>query len=296
MQQSPFHLEQTEHNIRNLAELIGGAESLLRTKTQQEGSSSLAVQQLQSSIIAAKEKYRQVLSMHAHIKKYVSAQEKRNSEKRAILSRGELEKLSANVVHGKVYENRNYQGLEKQGIMFFGREKLARTKEQWNKYGLEAVVPCQLDWKQLPPVLVGEVGETLNFGIFLKETKTGDYFPYSVRIFGVEENVVYWRWSKYQVFRLISERAQAALSYYMEQAIDSNSTTEKALDSLLEWLKSHEAGEDGWKLRFDMARSSFLPPCVRSFQSKVQSLARYPETCVSSKHRKLDSFIGTTSS
>lgn len=65
-------LEQTESNIVNLAELIRGAESLLRTRIQQEGSASPAVQQLQQSIATAKEKYTQTLDIHAKIKKYVT--------------------------------------------------------------------------------------------------------------------------------------------------------------------------------------------------------------------------------
>ncbi|GJD10704.1 hypothetical protein Gasu2_48810 [Galdieria sulphuraria] len=161
----PFNLEQAEHNIRNLAELIRGAESLLRTKIQQEGSTSLAVQQLQTSIVAAKEKYRQVLTMHSNIKKYVSTQEKRNSEKRSTLSKGELEKLSANVLSRKEYENRNYQGFEKYPTAFSSREKFALTKEQWNQYGLRAVVPCELDWKQFPPMLMGKLTSMWFIGV-----------------------------------------------------------------------------------------------------------------------------------
>lgn len=208
-----------------------------------------------------------------------------------MLTKGELERWSAIIAKAKVYEKSNYRGFEKHGHSI--KDELSRTKEQWNNYCLQAPVTCQVDWKQVPYVLFGKIGQVLQFGIFLKETKTEACVPYSVRIFGVDEKVVYWSWSKYQIFRLLSERAQAALSYYIEQALYSHKPIETALNSLLGWIKSHESFQR--ELRFDMERNTFLPPCVRSFREPLQSPPRYPIRCVSSKHRKLNSFIGTNS-
>lgn len=208
------------------------------------------------------------------------------------MSKEELEKWSGNIARASVGENSNYRGTK----VVYHREKFARTREQWNSYALEAVAPCRADWTQFPPALIGNVGRLMHFGIFLKETTTtGHFYPYAVRVFGAQEDVQYWSWSKYYIFRLLSERAQAALGYYLERIVYTEDTVEKGLDALLFWLLAHERLEE-WQLSWDMTGNSFVPACIRSFKNPLQVPARHPRTCLSPKHRKMNSFIGIHSS
>jgi len=63
-------VEQVESNMRNLQNLVLGAENLLRTKSIQEGASPMALEQLRASLEAAKEKMMEAANIRGIIKRH----------------------------------------------------------------------------------------------------------------------------------------------------------------------------------------------------------------------------------
>lgn len=93
-----------------------------------------------------------------------------------------------------------------------------------------------------------------------------DIEPEWISVFGIEESAsVRWSASKYAVFAVLTERANAAVRYFWAR----ERSGADAFVALARWLALHrtvfsDACEDR-RLAFDASRGIFLPPCVRSF-------------------------------
>lgn len=100
--------------------------------------------------------------------------------------------------------------------------------------------------------------------------KSGYVVPEHVSCFRTDEftpryATSQWSCSKHAVFNVMTERAQAAIRYFMAR----EHTGEDAFMELVLWLINHNnlfSDEcDGRRLAFDASRGIFLPPCVHPF-------------------------------
>lgn len=91
--------------------------------------------------------------------------------------------------------------------------------------------------------------------------------PEHVGVFGVEDTyATRWVSSRFAVFKAISERANAAMQYFMNR----QKTGEDALFAPGKWLSWHKtlftAKHQGRRLAFDASRGTLFPPCVYLFE------------------------------
>lgn len=97
--------------------------------------------------------------------------------------------------------------------------------------------------------------------------------PEHISCFGIDEtNASRWSCSKYAVFNVLTERANAAIRYFMAR----EETGEAAFMALAEWLAKHntlfvDRSEDGRFSAFDTSRGIFLPACIHSFDGSGQA-------------------------
>lgn len=89
--------------------------------------------------------------------------------------------------------------------------------------------------------------------------------PEHIACFRTDENASRWSCSDHAVFNVMTERAQAAIRYFMAR----EETGEDAFVELILWLVKHNnifsAECDDRRLAFDASRGIFLPPCVHPF-------------------------------
>ncbi|PXF48385.1 hypothetical protein BWQ96_01845 [Gracilariopsis chorda] len=89
--------------------------------------------------------------------------------------------------------------------------------------------------------------------------------PEHIACFRTDENASRWSCSDHAVFNVMTERAQAAIRYFMAR----EETGEDAFVELILWLVKHHnifsAKCDDRRLAFDASRGIFLPPCVHPF-------------------------------
>lgn len=103
-----------------------------------------------------------------------------------------------------------------------------------------------------------------------KGSASGVYIvPEHIGCFSVDElSASRWSCSEHAVFNVLTERANAAIRYFMGR----EDTGEEAFVSLVHWLSRHKtlfsAKSDNRRLAFDASRGMFLPPCVYSFGGK----------------------------
>lgn len=91
--------------------------------------------------------------------------------------------------------------------------------------------------------------------------------PEHIAVFGVDEtNASRWACSRYAVFKVITERANAAVRYFMAR----EKTGEDAFLALGKWLARHKtlftAKCEDRRLAFDASRGIFLPSCIYPFE------------------------------
>ncbi|CDF35065.1 unnamed protein product [Chondrus crispus] len=91
--------------------------------------------------------------------------------------------------------------------------------------------------------------------------------PEHIAFFGIDErNISRWSRSQYGVFNVVSERANAAIRFYMNR----ETTGEDAFVALVKWLSRHKslftAKCERRRVAFDASRGMFLPPCVYPFE------------------------------
>lgn len=102
----------------------------------------------------------------------------------------------------------------------------------------------------------------------LGETPKHAYIvPEHIGCFGVDEtNASRWGCSRYAVFKVITERANAAIRYFMAR----EKTGEEAFLALAKWLARHKtlftAKCEDRRLAFDASRGIFLPCCIYPFE------------------------------
>eukprot|EP00177_Eucheuma_denticulatum_P008246 GFKZ01015008.1.p1 GENE.GFKZ01015008.1~~GFKZ01015008.1.p1 ORF type:complete len:425 (+),score=41.94 GFKZ01015008.1:252-1526(+) len=91
--------------------------------------------------------------------------------------------------------------------------------------------------------------------------------PEFIGCYGIDEtNLGRWSCSRYAVFNVMSERANAAIRYFNAR----EKTGEEAFSALLHWLERHknlysERCEER-RLAFDASRGIFLPACIYPFE------------------------------
>lgn len=107
--------------------------------------------------------------------------------------------------------------------------------------------------EKLPPVPKG--GKPLVFMV-----------PEHIGCFRVDElSASRWSCSKHAIFNILTERAQAAIRYFMAR----ESKGEDAFVALAQWLARHKnlfsAKNEERRLAFDASRGIFLPACVHAF-------------------------------
>lgn len=102
----------------------------------------------------------------------------------------------------------------------------------------------------------------------LRETPKHAYIvPEHIGCFGVDEsNASRWSCSRYAVFKVVTERANAAIRYFMAR----ETTGEDAFLALAKWLARHKtlftAKCEDRRLAFDASRGIFLPCCIYPFE------------------------------
>lgn len=100
------------------------------------------------------------------------------------------------------------------------------------------------------------------------EAPSANYIvPEHIAVFGVDEtNPSRWACSRYAVFKVITERANAAVRYFMAR----EKTGEEAFLALGKWLARHKtlfsAKCEDRRLAFDASRGIFLPACIYPFE------------------------------
>lgn len=93
--------------------------------------------------------------------------------------------------------------------------------------------------------------------------------PEHIGFFGMDEtNASRWSRSRHAVFNVVTERANAAIRYYMAR----EATGEDAFVALATWLARHKtlfkAKCEDRRLAFDASRGIFLPCCIYPFEGK----------------------------
>lgn len=91
--------------------------------------------------------------------------------------------------------------------------------------------------------------------------------PEHIGFFGTDEtNASRWSRSRHAVFNVVTERANAAIRYFMAR----EATGEDAFIALAKWLARHKtlftAKCDDRRLAFDASRGFFLPCCIYPFE------------------------------
>lgn len=91
--------------------------------------------------------------------------------------------------------------------------------------------------------------------------------PEHIGCFGIDEtNASRWGCSHHAVFQVMTERANAAIRYYMARERKG----EDAILALASWLERHKtlftAECENRRLAFDASRGMFLPPCIYPFE------------------------------
>lgn len=91
--------------------------------------------------------------------------------------------------------------------------------------------------------------------------------PEHIAFFGIDErNVSRWSRSQYGVFNVVSERANAAIRFYMNR----EPTGEDAFVALVKWIARHKtlftAKCEKRRIAFDASRGMFLPCCIYPFE------------------------------
>lgn len=91
--------------------------------------------------------------------------------------------------------------------------------------------------------------------------------PEFIGCFGIDEtNLGRWSCSRYAVFNVMSERANAAIRYFTAR----EKTGEEAFSALVQWLERHKnlysAKCEERRLAFDASRGIFLPACIYPFE------------------------------
>lgn len=91
--------------------------------------------------------------------------------------------------------------------------------------------------------------------------------PEHIGCFGTDEtNASRWSCSRYAIFQVLSERANAAIRYFTAR----EKTGDEAFFALAKWLERHKtlfsAKCEERRLAFDASRGIFLPACVYPFE------------------------------